>query len=324
MNTKFQYYTGSRMNKSGETKPDLKPKGFISLEKTLQAIKTPSIELMKKIEAIRKTEDQALKNRLKLELPKVTPCTIIKDWKLDINIIFFTGLMALDFDKLTINEAEALKKDLFNEYPCIIASWLSSSKKGFRAFVRIPEISLKKGIDEAKNEFKEYFNAFRLSLPPKYKGFDESLKSPSKLMFISFDNEVLVRKNSTIFIDRIPERKPYYTSKQGTVNILTPYSGFVETSLNNRRYIARIRGIINSMMKENIVSKNGHYTVLKASQYLGGFVGSGYLDFTEAQNIIFYLIDKSEYLSKGIEGYKKTALDSLQSGINKPIELNNN
>ena len=96
--------------------------------------------------------DMAIKAELKTSLYSFTPCVRVEGRRRYADIKNFTGLLALDFDKLEMEYAKEFKTALFNEYSFIIAAWLSPSRHGVRALVKIP-------IVQSVGEFKEHFNA---------------------------------------------------------------------------------------------------------------------------------------------------------------------
>ena len=64
---------------------------------------------------------------------------------------------------------------------------------------------------------------------------------------------------------------------------------------------------------------NGHTQVVSNSTVVGGFVGAGRLDYTEAWSQIESCIRQNNYLSKGTKGYLKTAKQMFDKGINSPL-----
>ena len=322
---RMDYYFGNRINLKGETKPDLSVRGSYTLNKVLSKIYNPDIDLKNKIDEIQRAQ-KIDRNALKINLPKISPIVRINKWLKTENVISFTGIMALDFDKIEPKQAEFLRDELFKDFNSVIAAWLSSSGNGFRAFVRIPIISLENGFNAAKYEFNTYFWAFMDQLDKtKYTGFDESLKSPLKMMFLSYDGNMRLRKTATIFKDRA-YLEPM---KADTINLKRISNGSheyilskeVKNELKTPLNIYRINKIIEALMDESKVQNNGHFTVLKASYQLGGFVGFGYLSEFEAVDIMHKLIDKSAYLSKDFGGYKNSSIDGIIAGESSPIEL---
>jgi hypothetical protein len=295
----FQYYPANIKK--------CKPLGFTTIKELIKLHKEPTsemIDVFKKIAESEAQNDMNLKARLKQNnLLYFTPCVHIKDWRKYDNIIGFTGILVLDFDH--IENAEAFKVHLFKEYPFIISAWLSPSKKGVKALVRIPVIQVQKPIIKSIDEFKEYFNALT-DIMDQYDGFDEVNKNPAQPLFQSYDSELLFRKNPTVFNKRKP--KPKFIPKPS----VQPFHSFN----SNEKKDAICRMITR---KINSIVDNGHPQLLKIAFTLGGYVGGGYLTKDEAENLIHNLIEQNSYLSKGISGYKKTASSCIRDGLNKPL-----
>jgi hypothetical protein len=74
--------------------------------------------------------------------------------------------------------------------------------------------------------------------------------------------------------------------------------------------------------KINDIVTDGHPQLRDSSVALGGYVGSGYINYIEALQLVFSLIDSNDYLQKGVSGYKKTAEQALKMGTTKPLTFN--
>jgi len=296
---KFQYYPANIKK--------CKPLGFTTIEEFKILHKEPTITMIEVFSNIAEAEtnkDMKLKAELKMNnLHYFTPCVYIKNWRKYNNIISFTGLLVLDFDH--IENAEAFKTHLFNEYPFIISAWLSPSKKGVKALVRIPAIEIQNPISKSIDEFKEYFNAIT-DIMSLYDGFDEINKNPAQPLFQSYDSELLFRVDATIFSKR--KSKQIFIPKPS----VQPFRVFS----SNERKEHTIRMIVRKM---NEIVDNGHPQLLKIAFLLGGYVGGGYFSQDEAESLIHGLIESNLYLSKGVFGYKKTASTCIENGIEKPI-----
>ena len=276
------------------------PLGYVSLEYMLNAIKNPKQDIKHIFEQIMiadENKDAKRKQELKTKLFSFNPCVYIEGKRKYDNIKHFTGIAILDFDKMeSVQYAEEFKEYLFNTYPYIIASWLSASKRGVRAVVKIPICS---NIDE----FKQYFGALENELKI-YKGFDPAPKNCVLPLFISYDPNLLMRNNSTIF-DRkfIPIEKP--AIKQ---YIITDKSNVIESII---------------LKRINTITDSGH-TILRATAYLlGGYIGANYIDYNYSIQMINNMIDSHHYLTQKASVYKKTAKTMIDKGINNPTYLIN-
>lgn len=287
---KFQYYPAEITK--------CKPIGFITLEKFLNVTKNPKEKTRLLFEQIKEAEqkgDLKTKSELKMKLVKFTPCVHINNWRALKNITQFTGLLVLDFDKLSIEEAQELKQALFDSCSFIIACWLSPSKHGIKALVKIP-------ICEDVNQFKSYFLAIEKELG-QIKGFDSTAKNCVQDLFLSYDKELLQRDDATTWT------KQYFEPVKPIVNIP------IQTT-DKTNSIATI--VIKHI---NTITTTGHYTLRAISYTLGGYVGAGYISETDAIYLINRCIDSNAYLSTKAPIYKKTASTMIQKGINEPIYL---
>ena len=292
-NIKFQYYSNN-VEFSGAS-------GFITLPQFLQAIKNPkqeTKELLQKVQQASIDNDMSLKSELKKQLYSFTPDVIVKDKRRYDDVISYTGLCVLDFDK--IDNAIEFKEFLFNEYKCIIACWLSPSHKGIKALVKIPVV-------KTKQEFKEY--SYGLSAEMQiYKGFDIVCNNAVLLLFIGWDENILIRYNADT-----------WTKKGTKVNDfdLKQVKEFLKPDTITTAQSAWVFNWFTDVI--NSINDNGHPQVRDYSVSLGGYVGGGYLSMFDAINLAESLISQNSYLQKGISGYQKTAKQSIQLGMTKPL-----
>lgn len=297
-NILFQYYP-STINST-------KPLGYVSLEYWINSMKYPKKkykEIFDKIHLASLSNNKAEKDELKRNLFYFTPCVIVENRRCYANITKFTGLLTIDFDGLEQNYAEEFKIALFNEYKFIICAWLSASKKGVRAIIKIP---VAKNIDE----FKLYFNAIEQEFGI-YNGFDIAPKNAVLPMFMSYDPEILFRFDFLTWTKKyIPIVKPpvkqYFLNKDSTI----------------------VEKITHSAI--NKITSNGHPQLRAISYALGGYVASGYLSQYEAENLIYKCIESNSYLSRSNSGlkmaevYKATAKTMIVKGQEKSLEIDNN
>ena len=273
------------------------PLGEVTLDRFLSSIKYPKKKIIDVFDKIQKAEeagDMATKNQLKTHLYSFTPCVYVKGSRKYDNIINFTGIMALDFDHLETEYAKEWKKAMFNEYKFIIAAWLSPSRHGVRAFVKIP-------ICHSVEEFKEYFNALQYELSI-YRGWDRACQNCILPLFLSYDYDLLERKDYTTWTNRYippapPPIKQYVVSDKSSV----------------------VERIINTMISR--ITDNGHPQLRAAAYVCGGYVGGGYLHAGEAIQMIEKMIYGNSYLSQKPKVYIKTAHTMIAKGQSKPLFL---
>ena len=290
----FQYYS----NNIGSSKPI----GFVPLDKFIVAHKNPREEtqiVFSKIAQAEAKGDMKTKAELKQEnLFFFTPCVKLNGGRKYSDIVSFTGLLVLDFDH--IDNAAEFKLHLFNEHPYIIAAWLSPSKKGVKALVKIPAA-------KDVNEFKEYFNAI-IEIMELFDGFDSCNKNSVLPLFQSYDPDLLHRTDATTFTDRKQVKEYKYEASLIPI-IIDPTEKQKQSVYNIIRFSI------------NKISGEGHQQLRGASIMLGGYVASGYVSFYEAEQYIFSLIETNMYLQKGVRGYKKTASWGINEGTKRQLTL---
>ena len=289
MNPIFNYY-------DADIKSSI-PLGNVTLEYFINAIRNPKIDIKHIFERIRIAEevgDMATKQALKSKLYSFTPCVYVQGARKYENIKHWTGLLVLDFDHLEVDYAVEFKLYLFNEYKFIIAAWLSASRHGVRALVKIPQA-------HSVEEFKQYFAAIERHLNC-YNGFDKAPKNCILPLFFSYDAEILHRDNAQTWDEKYIEPIPPPV-KQYIINDKT---SAVE------RIIAK---------KINIIVDSGHPQLRAAAYLLGGYVGGGHIDHSDAVSIIHNLIESNAYLSQKASIYKKTAITMINKGVNQPTYI---
>lgn len=274
------------------------PLGVVNLEYVLNAIKSPKKDIkhiFEQIQEAEKNKDLTTKQLLKTKLYSFTPCVIVNGSRKYDNIVSFTGLLVLDFDHLpNIGYAMDFKEYLFHTYKFIISVWLSASRHGVRAIVKIP---ICKDVDE----FKHYFGGIELKLKD-YKGFDSAPKNCILPMFISYDKDILIRFDAQTFNEKfIPIEK-----SQVIQYVVTDKTSSIEKII---------------LKKINVIIDNGHPQLRAASYLLGGYVGAGYIDKDYSINMINKMIDSNAYLSQKASVYKQTAKTMINKGIYEPTYL---
>jgi hypothetical protein len=286
---KFNYY-------DADIKSSI-PLGNVTLDYFINAIRNPKIDIKHIFERIRIAEevgDMATKQALKSKLYSFTPCVYVQGARKYENIKHWTGLLVLDFDHLEVDYAVEFKSYLFDEYKFIIAAWLSASRHGVRALVKIPQA-------HSVEEFKQYFAAIERHLNC-YNGFDKAPKNCILPLFFSYDAEILHRDNAQTWDEKYIEPIPPPV-KQYIINDKT---SAVE------RIIAK---------KINIIVDSGHPQLRAAAYLLGGYVGGGHIDHSDAVSIIHNLIESNAYLSQKASIYKKTAVTMINKGVNQPTYI---
>lgn len=281
------------------------PLGRVTLSQFLKANKEPKgeiISLFEQIEEATKKGDLELKGKLKSKLFYFTPCVETDGvGRCYSNIRGFTGLAVLDFDKL--DNAPAFKQFLFDNLKCVVAAYLSPSKKGCKFIVRIPKC-------QTIDEFKSYFYGLGFYME-KYEGFDPSTQNCILPLYLSYDPDLLYREDAEVW-DIQGEKIDEFKIFEGDIEVL---ENVTEEQKN------KVFNIINVSMSKIVDS--GHYIVRSTALSAGGYVASGYISQDEAEDILFKLIEDNSYLKKNIRGYKQTAREMIAKGMKSPLRLRN-
>jgi len=288
-----------------------RPEKLISLYQFLDYTEDPPIRIRDVFFQIAQAEladDKEEKARLKQKhLYYFNPCVIVDPVRRYEYIKSFTGLLVLDFDHL--DNAEEFKYFLFEEYKCIIAAWLSPSKRGVKCLVKIPIVEVKTPIDESIKEFKEYYYGVAAEMD-QYNGFDYSGQNCVLPLFQSYDPGLLDRNNSVPWIIKGIKRNDYTTAPT-----LPPPN--IDITDTDRKTVVKI---INTGFDN--ITDYGHPPLRGLCVVIGGYVAAGYIDEISALQLINNRIETHSYLKKGISGYKKTALSAIRAGQSKPLTLN--
>lgn len=288
----IQFFTGGITNTT--------PTGEVTIGQLFMDIMSPNQELKSLLESIQQAaaiENDQLKHDLKKQLPYYVPAAKVSKRSYE-NIIEFTGFMPVDFDKLTPKDAVPLKYDLM-KHPFVMGAWLSSSRKGVRAIVHIP---ICKSVEEYKKRFFALEDEFSI-----YSGFDIMLQSPIQAMYYSMDDDILMNSNFTTFTKIKEEKLP-----------------IVRENYKKTEYINDSEKFVYNVIKSKIdtIETEGHPILRAAAFTLGGYVGSNYIQKSDAIDMIDSLIENNLYLNKKPSAYKKTARQMIEKGALQPITLN--
>ena len=295
--TLFQVYQQPVTN----TKPHHE---LVSLRRFLTYTAEPGNRIIEIFDLIKEAEqagDQAEKARLKRTyLLYFTVCVVVSKKRNYESILYFTGLLVLDFDH--IDNAADFKQFLFDEYKFIIACWLSPSKRGVKALVKIP-------IVQTVDQFKEYYFGIAAEME-QYNGFDPSGQNCVLPLFQSYDPDLLERDD--------PETWTIKGTKRGNFNAGPAIDRpIVDANDHDKETIIKI---IDTGFK-NIID-SGHPAVRSLCLTIGGYIASGYINQYDALRQIDYNIETHGYLKKGISGYKRTAHWAINEGQSKPLLFN--
>jgi hypothetical protein len=293
----FPYYSGNIKNS--------RVLGHVSLDDFIKKHKEPHTDTLKILSSV---EDAVLKGdleekkRLKTQLYSFTPSIIVNigERRIYKNIVEFTGLMQIDLDGIpTEQEATDLKEHIFHEHEELVCCYLSPSKRGIKALMRIvkpKDVAHYKALH--KGVAKEFLD---------YGYFDTATKNPILPLFLSYDKDILYRpfNKAEVWFKSEWEKKTYFQLNDAPT-----------TSDRTAKDYEKVVRILTTTINE--ITDNGHPQVVRASLILGSRVGAGYLTTSDARYLIENLIKNNNYLSKGTAGYVKTAMWGIDNGINNP------
>ena len=281
--------------------------GYIDMDRFILANKRPKkqqSDLLKQINQASLDGDKELKVQLKNKLIFYTPSIVIPlgERRRYDNIEEFNGVAQLDFDGLDLDSAVDFKAFIFDNYKELYCAYLSPSKKGVKALIRIPVV---KNVQEYQDYYRAIEEEFEI-----YNGFDPAPKNAVLPLFLSED----------VFIRYREEPEVWRIKKHEEVDLREvfpiprkPYRALKSNEKNKARAINTVRKAINS-----IVSSPGHYQLRSACLIFGTRVGYGYVDHSEAIAEVEALVKANHYLSKGVSGYLKTAHWGVEEGIKTP------
>jgi hypothetical protein len=145
----------------------------------------------KKIDPIRQALDNnelEQANSLKMALPAFTLSGTFNERRKKENIVSYSGLLHLDYDK--VEDVESLK-EIIVKIPFTYSAFISPSGNGLKVFVMT---------DAKLDSHTEFFNAIR----SYYDGIvglesDRKVKDVPRLCFVSYDPELYLNESSEIF-----------------------------------------------------------------------------------------------------------------------------
>jgi len=153
---------------------------FITIEKALERIKKGSSKEL--VTEIRNTLDKEKANKIKLNLPSVCFSGKFGVDRKDDQLIEHSGFVVLDFDDISDlrdKQTEIISNDF------VYACWVSPSGNGLKALVKIA--------DQSKH--REHFQSLQEVFPE----IDKSGINVSRVCYESFDADIYINENATVF-----------------------------------------------------------------------------------------------------------------------------
>lgn len=298
-NIVFPYYSGNiRFTRV---------QGNVNLEQFIRANKNPNDEILKILNKIKIADFlnfKKLKRRLKHKLFSFTPSVRIglgmkRSYG---NVIDFTGLMQLDFDKIeSIEIAKDLKRYLFNEYKFVVCSYLSPSGLGVKCLIKI-----------TKPKSKEHYKALHKAVTNELSCisyYDEATKNAMLPLFLSYDNDIMYRDYS--------ECETFIKEDWFKINYIS-LNNKPKIQITSNLSLAEEKTIKLFCNKINSIVSDGHTQLRSACLILGSRSGASYINKSDAENLAIRMIDSNNYLQKDLNNYKSTAIWAINEGFKNP------
>lgn len=144
--------------------------------------------------------------RAKKSLPAFTPSASFKGGRKLEYLTAYTQIVVLDIDKLT-KEQLTNAKALAQETPYTYSAFVSPSGNGLKIFVRVNSSQEKH--KEAFLTLQKFYEEF-LSLP-----IDKSGKDVTRLCFVSYDTDLYLNENATVYpVIAMEDLRPYFNQEQ--------------------------------------------------------------------------------------------------------------
>lgn len=281
-----------------------RPLGVVSLSNFIAANQNPKKEvqeLFKKIQVAEEKEKQELKQQLFYFTPCVNTDGLGRSYS---NIISFSGLLCLEFDKIPEFAVE-LRDWIFDNFEECVCAYVSPSGKGTKTLWKIPQVT---NVDS----FKEYFYglSYRFS---RIIGYDPSSQNPILPLYLSWDKDLRHRPY---------EEAKTWNIKGGKINEFKPFTGEVEVLENvDEKDLDRIFRAIDQTFNKIDREQTAHFLLRNLALWIGGICGYGYLTTDEAIDYICDKIKDSAYCMKNETGYCKTIGDFIIKGSYAPLKL---
>lgn len=297
-NIKFQFYPANIFSKN--------PLGEVTLKQLVTSFKKPKKSIQKlflEIEEAGKNGDKELKNKLKEKLFFFIPSALTDGEARGYdNIIEYNPLAVVEYDNLSLEEANYLKYKIFYEFKSCCVSFLSPSKTGVKFIFHIRK-------PNSIEDYKSLYFGLAYYLEQIKEGVDLSNERITQPLFLSWDDNLLYRNDPEIWTKR--------GAKECTVKYDIALEGYeCEEEISTKE----IQKVLTKLKKRlDAVEDDGHNNLIKIATLAGGYV-AGWA-FPEDLMIQFFNteIENHPYYRKGVQGYQKTALRFIKSGQRIPI-----
>lgn len=296
LDLKFQWYSNGIKT--------IKASGLISLRQLINAIISPKPDMLEAFELIKKAGlegDKAEKDRLKAEkLFFTTPSAIFDPIRNYDSIQSFLPLGVYEYDN--IEYCEELRDYIFEKRKDCIFAFCSPSFTGCKFIFLFGETP------KSVQHYKELWFGIAHDLD-KFKNLDLSNERCTQPLYNSYDPNAKFREDAVGLVRRGFKE-----------NSFVPFVGEVEIPEEVSEEDVEECFKLVSHLLDRIVD-SGHNQVVSSCFTASGLCAYYGIDTDEMWNLIRDRIEGNKYLSKGTDGYLKTAQTMFNKGLNFPTAL---
>jgi len=297
LDLKFQWYQNGIKT--------IKPSGYITLQQLINSIISPKSEMIEAFKLIQEAGargDKSEKDRLKAEkLFFTTPSAIFNPIRNYESIQNFLPLGVYEYDD--IEHCELLRDYIFEKRKDCIFAFCSPSFTGTKFIFLFGETPT------SIEHYKKLWFGIAHDLD-KFKNLDMSNERCTQPLYNSYDPNAKFREDAIGTIV-----KGYKTNAVKEVEI-----GDIEFPEEvSEEDVEKCFSLITHLIDRIVDS--GHNQIVSTSFTASGLCAFYGIDTNEMWDLIEDRIRDNNYLSKGTEGYLKTAKTMFNKGLNFPTEL---
>ena len=280
------------------------PLGELTLRQFLDVHKNPkqsTVDVIEQIKIAAKNNDLKLKDILKQN----NLYSFVPSVELDgngrgmVNIIGYNPIMMVEFDK--IDHARELKERLFSNLKSVVAAWISPSGRGLKLLIRIPK-------PKSVEEYKQYYCGLAYYLS-QYDGFDGVNFNIVLPLFLSYDRDILIRKDAEEWTQR--------GGKIDAFDANAPIDFEVPEEIDEELE-KEVETSIDFLIDR--IEDNAHPQLLGIAFLVGGWSSANYIGEELAYDTLISAVERNTYMNKNLNGYKATAKQMFLKGLNHPAE----
>jgi len=267
---------------------------YVSLDAVINGIRDGKCK--SQIDNIRSCKDDAEIKKLKMQLPCVLFAgafdipitkqrdngTFFKSFRNDNSLSIHSRLVPFDVDD--VDDVDRFKKDIIQD-EFIHAVWKSPSGTGVHGLIKIAD----------GNKHEQHYAA----LLKRYPMFDPSARNPSRVLFFSYDPEILIKEDSKTFFEVLEEEK---------------FEGIKMTQITTDYKKLDIA----AKMIRSAETGMRHNAVIKSSYLIGGYIAGGIVEEAIAREVLRHEV-YNKFEGKDIEDEFRAIDDGIRQGQYMPI-----